>query len=151
MPAIKVKCAPGKMGEYRGRIYTAGSPPFYLVDRKDELGNIRFDDNKRPITAEQAFADYTKDRRWGWMVRLEAPASELAAAQRQADFEDQPGMFSKYNAANSGEAAGGIDLGGIGQQGQINEGNSPLPRTNAEQVSVPGGGKESGSKNLEVI
>lgn len=151
MPAIKVRCAPGKMGEYRGRIYTQNSPPFFLVDRKDELGNIRLDDNKKPITAEQAFADVSKDRRWGWMVRVESTPSELAQAQRNADFEDQPSMFSKFNAANSGEASGGIDLGGIGRQGPINGGNSPLPRQDAEQASVPGGGKESGSKNLEAI
>lgn len=151
MPAIKVKCAPGKMGEYRGRIYTQNSPPFFLIDRKDELGNIRLDDNKKPITAEQAFADYSKDRRWGWMVRLEATKEELVNAQRQADFEDQPGMFTKFNAANSGEAAGGIDLGGITPQGPLGNGNAPLPTKNAEQASIPGGGAESGSKNLSVI
>ena len=151
MPAIKVRCAPAKMGEYRGRIYVQGSPPFFLVDRKDELGNIRLDDNHKPITAELAFADYTKDRRWGWMIRMEATREELLNAQMQADFEDQPSMFTKFNAGNSGEAAGGIDLGGIGTQGVVSGGSGVLPTTNAEQFSVPGGGAESGQKNLSVI
>lgn len=153
MPAIKVRCAPGRMGEYRGRLYTDKSAPFYLVDRKDELGQIRLDDKGRPITAEQALSDISVNRRWGWMVRMEATAKELADAQRLADFEDQPNMFSKFGAHNSGEAAGAVDIGGIGTAGPILASREPgiVPDRNAEQFSVPGGGPESGSKNLEVI
>ena len=152
MPAIKVRCAPGRMGEYRGKLYTDASKPFYLVDRKDELGHIRLDDHGRPITAEQALSDISVNRRWGWMIRMDASAKELADAQRLADFEDQPTMFSKFGAHNSGEAAGSADLGGIGQLGQITAGqDTGLPTVDATQVSIPGGGPESGSKNLEVI
>ena len=153
MHAIKVQCAPGRMGEYRGKLYTERSLPFYLVDRKDELGNIRLDDLGRPITAEQALSDVTKNKRWGWMIRLEASSKELADAQRIADFEDQPGLFSKFGAENSGEAAGAMDIGGVSSAGPILAGRDAMvmPSKNAEQFSVPGGGVESGSKNLEVI
>ena len=153
MPAIKVRCAPGRIGEYRGKLYTEASKPFYLVDRKDELGNIRLDDNGKPITAEQALADISVNRRWCWMIRMEATAKELAEAQRLADFEDQPSMFSKFGAHNSGDAAGAVDIGGIGTQGRVLGGkdDGDMPHSNPTQESVPGGGPESGSKNLEVI
>lgn len=151
MPAIKVRCAPGRMGEYRGVIYTEKSQPFYLVDRKDELGTIRLDLYGKPITAEQAFSDYEKNRRYGWMVRLEATPKELSDAQRRADLEDQPGLAFQFHAGNSGEAAGAAVLGDIeANTGNVNGGMmDQVPKQEHTHISLPGGGPSS--PNLEVI
>lgn len=156
MPAIKVRCAPGRVGEYRGLHYSDKSAPFYLVDRKDTLGNIKLDSNGIPITAEQAFADFEKNRRFGWMVRLEATPKELSEAQRRSDLEEQPGLAftDRWNAGNSGEAAGALDIGSISANSgaQISGGERPFVAATKEQTYVQvGNAPRQEGQNLEVL